>query len=65
MMGLPGFSRGGGWVLCFGRNFIGWNTVVVGVIPILICVCVGKFCGFVYCVLSESAYLPKLYRSWR
>ena len=65
MVGLPGFSRSGGWVLCLGRNFIGRNTVVVGVIPVSLCVWVGKFCGLVYCVLSESAYLSKLYSSWR
>ena len=65
MVGLPGFSRSGGWVLCFGRNFIGRKTVVAGVIPMLLCVWVGGFGGFVSYVLSESVYLSKLCRSWR
>ena len=65
MVGLPGFNRSGRWVLCFGRNFIGRNTVVVGVIPMLLCVWVGEFGGFVYCVLSEFVNLSKLCRSWR
>ena len=37
MVGLPGFSRSGGWVLCFGRNLIVRNTVVVGVNSIFVC----------------------------
>ena len=52
-------------MLCVGRNFIGRKTVVVGVIPMLLCVWVGRFGGFVSCVLSESVYLSKLCRSWR
>ena len=50
MVGLPDFSWSGRLVFCFGRNFIGRNTVVVGVIPILLCVWVGKFCASVYYV---------------
>ena len=52
-------------MLRFGRNFIGRNTVVVGMISVLFWAWVGEFCGFVYCVLSEFAYLSKLCNSWR
>ena len=36
---------------------MGRYTVAVGVVSVLLCVPVGVFSGFKYCVLSEFAYL--------